>query len=44
MTVGCPKVDVQIRSGNDAVTAFYDRLGYVPDGATGLGKRLIPDT
>ncbi|GAA2751572.1 GNAT family acetyltransferase [Amnibacterium kyonggiense] len=43
VALGCPKVNVQIRSGNDRVTAFYDRLGYAPDGATGLGKRLIPD-
>jgi ribosomal protein S18 acetylase RimI-like enzyme len=44
LALGCPKVNVQVRSGNDAVTTFYDRLGYAPDGATGLGKRLIPDT
>ena len=43
VALGCPKVNVQVRSGNDRATAFYDRLGYAPDGATGLGKRLIPD-
>lgn len=43
LALGCPKVSVQIRSGNEQVGAFYDRLGYAPDGATGLGKRLIPD-
>ncbi|WP_375401261.1 GNAT family acetyltransferase [uncultured Amnibacterium sp.] len=43
LALGCPKVNVQIRSGNEPVTAFYDRLGYAPDGASGLGKRLIPD-
>jgi ribosomal protein S18 acetylase RimI-like enzyme len=43
LALGCPKVNVQIRSGNEAVAAFYDRLGYAPDGATGYGKRLIPD-
>lgn len=43
LALGCPKVNVQIRSGNESVAAFYDRLGYAPDGATGLGKRLIPD-
>ena len=43
LALGCPKVSVQIRSGNEAVTAFYDRLGYAADAATGLGKRLIPD-
>ena len=43
LALGCPKVNVQIRSGNEAVAAFYDRLGYVADAATGLGKRLVPD-
>lgn len=43
LALGCPKVNVQVRSGNEPVTAFYDRLGFSPDGATGLGKRLIPD-
>jgi hypothetical protein len=36
-------VNVQVRSGNEPVVAFSDRLGYAPDGATGLGKRLVPD-
>ena len=43
LALGCPKVNVQIRSGNEAVAAFYDRLGYAPDAATSLGKRLVPD-
>ena len=43
LALGCPKVNVQIRSGNEGVAAFYDRLGYTPDAATSLGKRLIPD-
>ena len=43
LALGCPKVNVQIRSGNEAVEAFYDRLGYTADHAAGLGKRLIPD-
>jgi ribosomal protein S18 acetylase RimI-like enzyme len=43
LALGCPKVNVQIRSGNEAVAAFYDRLGYTSDEAAGLGKRLIPD-
>jgi ribosomal protein S18 acetylase RimI-like enzyme len=43
LALGCPKVNVQVRSGNEAVHDFYDRIGYTPDGASGLGKRLIPD-
>jgi ribosomal protein S18 acetylase RimI-like enzyme len=41
--LGCPKLNVQVRSGNEPVAAFYRRLGYAEDGAVGLGKRLIPD-
>jgi ribosomal protein S18 acetylase RimI-like enzyme len=43
LAMGCPKVNVQVRSGNDAVAAFYERLGFARDGAAGFGKRLIPD-
>jgi ribosomal protein S18 acetylase RimI-like enzyme len=43
LALGCPKVNVQVRSGNEPVAAFYARLGYAPDGAVGLGKRLVPD-
>ncbi|MDH2443978.1 GNAT family acetyltransferase [Amnibacterium sp. CER49] len=43
LAMGCPKVNVQIRGGNEAVAAFYARLGFAPDSATGLGKRLVVD-
>ena len=43
LALGCPKVNIQIRSDNGPASAFYERLGYAPDGATGMGKRLIPD-
>ena len=41
--LGCPKVNVLVRAGNEEVGAFYDRLGYVPDAVAGFGKRLIAD-
>jgi ribosomal protein S18 acetylase RimI-like enzyme len=41
--LGCPKVNVQIRSANAAVVAFYEKLGYARDETIVLGKRLIPD-
>lgn len=41
--VGCPKLNMQIRSTNTAVLAFYERLGYAQDHMTSLGKRLITD-
>ena len=40
---GCPKINLLVRETNDAVLAFYDRLGYGRDAAVSLGKRLIPD-
>jgi len=41
--LGCPKVNLQVRAGNDDVLAFYARLGYSEDPVVSLGKRLIPD-
>lgn len=41
--MGCPKLNIQIRTSNSAVLAFYERLGYAQDQTISLGKRLIPD-
>jgi ribosomal protein S18 acetylase RimI-like enzyme len=41
--MGCPKLNLQVRSGNERVIDFYRALGYLPDGAVTLGKRLIAD-
>jgi ribosomal protein S18 acetylase RimI-like enzyme len=41
--MGCPKLNMQVRSSNAAVMAFYERLGYRRDEAVSLGKRLISD-
>lgn len=41
---GCPKLNLQVRAGNDAVLGFYASLGYVHDHSVCLGKRLIADT
>jgi ribosomal protein S18 acetylase RimI-like enzyme len=40
---GCPKINLQIRSSNAAVIAFYKTLGYAADDVVSLGKRLISD-
>lgn len=40
---GCPKLSLQIRSTNERVVAFYQRLGYAVDPVISMGKRLIPD-
>ena len=41
--LGCPKINLQVRSSNRAATAFYRRLGYVEDPVVSLGKRLERD-
>jgi ribosomal protein S18 acetylase RimI-like enzyme len=43
LTLGCPKLNIQVRAGNSAVVAFYEALGYAVDDVVSLGKRLIPD-
>jgi len=40
---GCPKVNLQLRRGNDEALAFYEALGYVRDDAVSLGRRLEHD-
>lgn len=38
--LGCPKINLQVRSTNEEVIAFYRRLGYAVDEVSSLGKRL----
>ncbi|MEK8046920.1 GNAT family acetyltransferase [Ideonella margarita] len=40
---GCPKVNLQIRSENTAVQAFYAALGYTDDCVMSMGRRLESD-
>ncbi|BDZ44959.1 GNAT family acetyltransferase [Naasia aerilata] len=42
--LGCPKVNIQIRAGNSSAGSFWSGLGYADDAASGMGKRLIPDS
>ncbi|WP_043526557.1 GNAT family acetyltransferase [Litchfieldella xinjiangensis] len=41
--LGCPKLNILIRTSNEEVLSFYRKLGYSVDEAVSLGKRLIPD-
>lgn len=41
--MGCPKVQLMVRPGNDAALGFYDRLGYERFDVSNTGKRLIQD-
>ncbi len=43
VAVGCPKLNLQVRSDNAAVMGFYRGLGYGEDQVISMGKRLILD-
>lgn len=41
--LGCPKINLQVRSTNQQVIEFYHRLGFSFDDVRSLGKRLVTD-
>jgi ribosomal protein S18 acetylase RimI-like enzyme len=41
--VGCPKINLQIRSTNAAVIEFYKHIGYQIDDVVSMGHRLEED-
>jgi ribosomal protein S18 acetylase RimI-like enzyme len=41
--VGCPKINLQIRSNNKDVIKFYEKIGYYDEHMTSMGKRLSED-
>ena len=43
LTLGCPKINLQVRTGNTPALEFYSRIGYKADDCVSLGKRLISD-
>ncbi len=40
---GCPKINLQVRTINQAVIQFYQKLGYSVDDVVSMGKRLEHD-
>jgi len=42
-SLGCPKLNLNIRTTNLTVIEFYDRLGYLEDEVVTMSKRLITD-
>lgn len=40
--LGCGKINLQIRAGNEAVAAFYRRNGYAIEDRVSMGKRVRP--
>ena len=43
VSMGCPKLNILIRSTNTDVIKFYNSIGYEVDDVVSVGKRLIPD-
>lgn len=43
LAIGCPKINLQIRTDNEKVINFYKSCGYSTDDVTSMGKRLIAD-
>ena len=41
--MGCPKINLQIRTGNDKIGSFYQKLGFTNDHVVSMGKRLEAD-
>lgn len=41
--MGCPKINLQVRSGNTDAIKFYRSLGFQRDDVVSLGKRLSDD-
>jgi ribosomal protein S18 acetylase RimI-like enzyme len=41
--MGCPKINIQIRTSNTEVIEFYRRIGFTPDDVVSMGKRLETD-
>jgi ribosomal protein S18 acetylase RimI-like enzyme len=37
---GCPKINLQVRTSNTGVIAFYKSIGFAIDDVTSMGKRL----
>jgi ribosomal protein S18 acetylase RimI-like enzyme len=43
LALGCPKINLLVRTSNEVVLDFYRHLGFKPDDVQSLGKRLIAD-
>jgi len=43
LAMGCPKLNLQVRTDNPSAVKFYERIGYKTDDVVSMGKRLIED-
>ena len=37
---GCPKINLQVRSSNEKMIKFYEKIGYKVDAVVSLGKQI----
>ena len=42
-TLGCPKINLQVRISNVEAMSFYKNIGFAEDDVTSMGKRLEDD-
>jgi ribosomal protein S18 acetylase RimI-like enzyme len=43
LTMGCSKINLQIRAGNTEAVKFYENIGYKTEERISMGKRLLED-
>ena len=43
LALGCPKINLLVRSTNQKAMGFYQRIGYLADEVVSFGKRLEND-
>ena len=41
--LGCPKINLQVRTSNVDAVRFYESIGYTTDEVVSLGRRLVDD-
>lgn len=41
--MGCPKINIQIRTDNAGAAQFYESIGFIRDEVISMGKRLEAD-
>ncbi len=43
LDMGCPKINLQVRTENTGVIEFYNNIGFKVEDRVSMGKRLIED-
>jgi ribosomal protein S18 acetylase RimI-like enzyme len=43
LAIGCPKINLMIRTDNPSAVSFYEKIGFKTDDVISMGKRLLED-